>query len=853
MADLRTARFSAARLANLAFGRLLRLLVKAQVLPEPVPLDPERPVCYVLESSALSNVLILQQVATDLRLPRPLDRLQIADADASRSLIALQALKGMIFRRPDMRVHLRQLRALYNAVDGSTQPPPNEDEERASELQVIPIDVQLVPVSILLGRSPDKQQSFFGILFSENWTIAGRLRRLVSLLLHGRNTLVQFSQPISLREAIDEGLERPRTVRKISRLLRVHFRRVRSAAIGPDLSHRRTLVDDILRTRNVRDAIRSQANKNQTKLPKERRKALKYAREIAADYSYPVVRVASRGLTWFWNRIYDGIKVRHMDDFNRVAHSGAELIYVPCHRSHIDYLLLSYLLYKNGLVVPHIAAGVNLNLPVVGSILRRGGAFFLRRSFRGNPLYSAVFHEYVNALFANGVSMEYFIEGTRSRSGRLLRPRTGMVAMTVRSFLRHQERPVVFVPIYIGYERLVEGGAYIGELSGGRKKKETLGGLMRSWRILREEYGKVHVSFGDPIDLAEHLDASHVDWRDMELGPDEKPDWLNPTVGALAQKIMIEINRSAHLNPINLLASALLASPKNAMAEEDLVGQIDLLRSLASALPYSSKATVTEMDGEAIVDYAEAMGVIQRREHALGDVLVCDEREAVLLSYFRNNMLHTIAAVGFCATVFLNNVVFRRKDLLRIANVIYPFLRSELFLHWNTKDFVDECRKAIKVLKQQGLLVDSGTDGLLQRAPGGSAEALQLKLLCKGTFSSLERYYITVAMLVKNGSGSLSAGELEQLCHLTAQRLSMLYSFESPEFFDKKLFKDFIQQLRRANVLATDDDGKLIFDDRLSNLIQEAKALLGKEIRHTIWQVTPEREDDPDAQEQQAA
>ncbi len=831
MADPRTARLSAARLVYLVFGRLLRMLVKTQVLPQPVELDPSRPVCYVVESSALSNILILQQVANELDLPRPLAQLTIGEADASRSLIALQALKGVFFRRPDMRVHLRQLRALYNGVNEAN----GTDADNA-------VDVQLVPVSILLGRSPDKQSGFFGILFSENWTTAGRLRRMVSLLLHGRNTLVQFSKPISLRGAIDEGLERPRTVRKISRLLRVHFRRVRGAAIGPDLSHRRTLVDDILRTRSVRDVIRSQANKNKSSLPKERRKALKYAREIAADYSYPVVRVASRALTWFWNRIYDGIKVRHMDDFSNVAHSGAEIVYVPCHRSHIDYLLLSYLLYRNGLVVPHIAAGVNLNLPVVGSILRRGGAFFLRRSFRGNPLYSAVFHEYVNALFAHGVSMEYFIEGTRSRSGRLLQPRTGMVAMTVRSFLRHQERPVVFVPIYVGYERLVEGGAYIGELSGGRKKKETLGGLISSWRILREEYGKVHVSFGDPIDLAEHLDSDNIDWRDLALEPDDKPDWLNPTVTSLAQKIMVQINRAAHINPINLLAYALLSSPKNAMAEEDLVGQIQTLQQLIRALPYSAKTTVTDMDGQSIVDYAEAMGVIERRQHELGDVLYCEEREAVLLSYFRNNILHAVTALGWCAAMFLNNVVFRRKDLLRIGKAIYPFLSSELFLHWTPREFAAECEKAIDVLKQHGLLVDSGTEGLLQRAPGGSAEALQLKLLCKGTFSSLERYYITVAMLVKNGSGALTAGELEQLCHLTAQRLSLLYSFESPEFFDKQLFKHFIRQLRRARVLETDEDGKLLFDDRLSSLIQEAKTLLGKEIRHTIWQVSPERD-----------
>ena len=123
----------------------------------------------------------------------------------------------------------------------------------------------------------------------------------------------------------------------------------------------------------------------------------------------------------------------------------------------MDYLLLSYVIYHKGYAVPHIAAGINLNMPVIGSLLRRGGAFFLRRSFGGNALYSAVFSRYLGTIMARGHSIEYFIEGGRSRTGRLLQPKTGMLAMTVRAYLRNPGRPVVFVPIYFGYERLVEG------------------------------------------------------------------------------------------------------------------------------------------------------------------------------------------------------------------------------------------------------------------------------------------------------------------------------------------------------------------------------------------------------------
>ena len=139
----------------------------------------------------------------------------------------------------------------------------------------------------------------------------------------------------------------------------------------------------------------------------------------------------------------------------------------------MDYLLLSYIIYHQGYALPHIAAGINLNIPVVGRLLRKGGAFFIRRSFAGNALYTVVFMKYLAAIMARGHSIEYFIEGGRSRTGRLLHPKTGMLSMTVRSFLRDPVRPVVFVPVYFGYERIVEANTYISELSGAPKKKES--------------------------------------------------------------------------------------------------------------------------------------------------------------------------------------------------------------------------------------------------------------------------------------------------------------------------------------------------------------------------------------------
>jgi glycerol-3-phosphate O-acyltransferase len=208
--------------------------------------------------------------------------------------------------------------------------------------------------------------------------------------------------------------------------------------------------------------------------------------------------------------IYAGVLVHHLDKFKEAA-PGHEVIYVPSHRSHMDYLLLSYLLYDRGIVPPHIAAGINLNLPVVGTLLRKGGAFFMRRSFKGNPLYSAVFTEYVAQLVSGGYSIEYFIEGGRSRTGRLLQPKGGMISMT-RAFLRQPRKPVLFQPVYIGYEKLMEGSSYLDELSGRPKEKESIWALL--WgipKVLKQNYGQVVVNFGEPIPLNDVLEKA-PDW-----------------------------------------------------------------------------------------------------------------------------------------------------------------------------------------------------------------------------------------------------------------------------------------------------------------------------------------------------
>ncbi|MGO1893548.1 MAG: glycerol-3-phosphate 1-O-acyltransferase PlsB, partial [Luteimonas sp.] len=321
------------------WARLLGGLLGPWIGLKTDPADPQRfvdgrPVCYVLEDYGLSNALILERACREAGLPSPLQPLPGDPLGRKRAYVALSrrnagsALEALApGKRPPKKTHSESLARLLDA---------HRDDPA--------LDVLLVPVSIFVGRTPDKASGWFSVLFSENWALVGRFRRLLAILLNGRDTMVRFAAPVELRASVEEGLTPERTVRKVSRVLRTHFNRIRAAVIGPDLSTRRLLIDKVLATPSVKDAIGDQARRDSSTPEEAWKKAHAYAWEIAADYSHPVVRSASFLLTTVWNRIYRGVLVHHLDRLKAVA-PGNEIIYVPCHRSHMDYLLLSYVLY----------------------------------------------------------------------------------------------------------------------------------------------------------------------------------------------------------------------------------------------------------------------------------------------------------------------------------------------------------------------------------------------------------------------------------------------------------------------------------------------------------------------------
>jgi glycerol-3-phosphate O-acyltransferase len=441
-------------------------------------------------------------------------------------------------------------------------------------------------------------------------------------------------------------------------------------------------------------------------------------------------------------------------------------------------------------------------------------------------------------MMARGHSLEYFIEGGRSRTGRLLQPKTGMLSMTVRSYVRNAARPVVFVPVYFGYERLVEARTYIGELSGRPKEKESILGMLRTLPELRSRFGKVYVSFGEPLPLAELLRDHYPQFDPQVPVTEEKPEWLAPLCRDLARRIMSRINAAACVTPVNLIGMVLLATPRQSMGEADLARQLELYASLLRQAPYSPRVWVTPLDGQAMIRHCEALAMLRRQPHPLGDVIGMTEHNAVLSSYYRNNVLHLLLMPSLLACAFLNNPAVSRGDLLRLAWRVYPYVADEYFLRWRESELPAVVDELLEDLLNHGLLTASEDRAEWRRPAAESSEAVQLSVLARITVPILERYYLAITLLLRAGSGRLSQEALELQCQQTAQRMAMLYELNSPEFFDRALFRNFVERLRERKVVAENTEEKLVFElPTLEAVAADAQLVLHEQIRNSILQV----------------
>lgn len=797
--------------------------VRARIVPDPpesiLGEAADRPLCYVLPVRSWADRVVVESVVSKRGLPLPYLTRQRLPTSERAAVLFLPALGRAADAQPS------ELQSLVDAALSSSD-----------------YDVQLVPVSVYWGRDPGRETSLLKILFTDS-DQAGWLRKFFIVLANGRNTLVSFSKPVSFSEFMADQPDRDSGLVKLSRILRLHFSRNRSAVLGPSRSNRQAVVRSLKNHPSVRAAMDAAMADEGLSREDVQAKVQRYGEEIAADYTMAAIRFMEVVLDWLWKRTFDGLSVFNVEQAREAAHDGG-VVYLPSHRSHFDYLLVSYLLYKQGLAPPHIAAGINMNFWPVGGLLRRCGAFYLRRKFRGNRLYGAVFRAYVDALVTRGTPISFYPEGGRSRTGRLRRPMMGMLSMTVESALRNPDKPLKLVPVFLGYDRIMEVNSYFSELRGQKAKRESAARLIKAGRSLKRKYGRPYISFGEPVDVLDFINAQHPDWQSTDWAAEQRPAWWSGFVSDLGHEIMRRINGAAVVSPVALTAVSLLATQERAMPADELAERLAAFVDLLQRAPYGPALQIPEADGAALLARAEPIAGLQRVAHPWGELVLAQDKDAVLLTYYRNSIQHLFAMPSLIANFFSARALRTREEILSGARALYPILRDEWFL-WDHGDNLDPAiERQVDAMVEAGMLIAEG-DSL--RRPDPSQDGYgHLGGLMRIMRETLERYAMTLVLLAEGRElMTLERASFESECVLMAERMAVLTGRNAPEFFDPALFRGHVNTLIQMDVLheksGEGDMRWLTVDAAIEPLARQALGLLGPEIAQTVQHLTGRR------------
>ena len=687
----------------------------------------------------------------------------------------------------------------------------------------------LIPVSFYWGMHPDKQKSFFKIVFSQSWTVSGYFKKFFRVLLHGRSLVIKFNRPLTLSELKDKERTVDESSRLVSRYLRAIFRKTKKAAIGPDISHRRTLVRSLSRDKVVREEIKAQSKGDLKKKRRLNKKAFKYANEICSDINYPIVRNLQRGLSWFWNKRYDGIHIQNLDKIKSIADDNS-LVYLPCHRSHIDYLALSYILLEKGLMLPHIAAGNNLNLPILGGIGKGGGAFFMRRSFRDNKLYSLIFFQYFKRLLQRGSSVEFFPEGGRSRSGFTLQAKPGLLSMTIRSFASLSDEKVKLIPTYIGYEKIIEGNSYLSELLGEEKKRENFLDLFKTIKDFGNFLGNAYINFGEPIDLKDFLEQKEG-LKDYTIdSPLDRPIWLKKATSRLGIEVMKGINKSSAITTSSLFSLSLLTETTQSLDTKIISKRIELFIDLIKRNQNFKDVWLTEDSPEKIIAKTEELGLINSQLIGGEKVFRPTRNEAALLSFYQNNISHFFLLYSLVCLSLKYVEELSEKEILRLTNLVYPFLQSDFYLPWSDEQVGKVVVNNLKILIELGLVVKKDKD-LLTKPEKDSKEYRDFLALSNISEPSIKRFYIVMSTLWKEEIDIL---ELQDKCEAIANKLQEIEGWLYTEFSDASKFKSFITKLLDDRYIKENTNNKLSASRITKRVQKEFKQFFNQEFMNEV-------------------
>lgn len=660
------------------------------------------------------------------------------------------------------------------------------------------------PQVLFWNQNPERTRAFMTSRATGN---RGFFSGLFTVSKSGTPAFMRIAHPINLKEEIenspsDDPRQIARTLR--SKLLEI-YNNEKWGVLGPAIKSQSEMMEKVLYHKNVLDEIASLVESEHVSEKKLRKKAYRYYREIAADFSIIVIKWFNKAVQYMFTKIFDGINY-NIEDLKMVREAAqrAPLIFVPSHKSHMDYLIISSLFYENKIIPPHIVAGANLTFFPMGQVFRRSGAFFMRRSFRGLKLYPTIFRQYIKTLIGEGYSIEVFIEGTRTRTGKLIPPKLGIIRYMAETIEEGYNRDMIFVPITISYDRILEESTYHMELKGKEKETESTSNFMKSRKFLKRKYGRVYLSFNEPI--------SYVQYRDgLKEGED--------VVLSLGSHIMRKIGEIVTATPFSVASAAMLLSSAKGFTREILKKRIGILADYLKFAGARMSDTLTQASGtDEILDYVldsylqdgivgePVAGVGKDGVHeVLEGVYILNENERSRINFYKNSIIHIFLPAVFISLAFISRDGSDGIEGHAIADTFADLmdLLSEEFVY--SEAMLDAPVMIAKVLEYfAGRSVISASDGRYRVAQDGRDELL---LFAKGVQDLLEAYLAAAdcALQVKK---RLGRKEMVYEVRKNGIKLFHLGEIKFPESLSVPYYENAVAKLERVAALESVQSGK---------------------------------------------
>jgi len=563
----------------------------------------------------------------------------------------------------------------------------------------------IVPQLILFTRTPEKNYAtLINTLFGYK-DHTGLVRKIILFFRYYRTTVIDFGRPLDLKAYLEtQPPSRPLDdmAMEIRQLLIESIDNQKRIILGPIMKSKQELKEIVLKDEKINNLIEEIASGDVKKLRQKRKKAGEYFDEIAADYNNTYVYFFRIALRWLWKRIFEGLETdkESIAKVREFARRGS-LIFIPSHKSHIDYLALNYVLYENLLHIPRIAAGQNLAFWPIGHIFRKSGAFFIRRTFKGAKLYSEVFTRYVKALLEEGHPIEFYIEGGRSRNGKMLSPRIGFLSILLQAYHEGYCNDLIFVPTSISYDRIIEKSSYIKEINGASKEKENLKQFFGARRFLKKRYGKIYIRFNEPFSLKEYLLKKNLEVMDAHQN--------------LANHITSSINEVSLVTPLSLVSTAILTNHRKGFLVSELQESVNILMKFLYIYDIPLSNTLND-PSKAVLDTISLLiswKVVDFMEDASGEeetFYFVEDDEKMELEYYKNNIIHFFIHHSFVALSFLAGNEEEKCTESVISD--YVFLKDLLnkeFLFDDEDDIRERIISIIEYFTDAGFLIRTDT------------------------------------------------------------------------------------------------------------------------------------------------